>query len=259
MTTAATSFSASKIEEKRSHLPRHKHWSDYVPLIGATALAVLLMIPTITNAQEESRCYGSPDNGRLENGWQLPNSGKNYSIYSPVGVVSRRNYVHSKVYKLIIDAYAIMEQKSPSKVFVYGESGFREGGKFWPHKTHQTGLSVDFFVPVLDETGRSVPLPTSIANKFGYSIEFVDEGEYNGLHIDYPAMARHLWALKAAADKHGVKIWRVIFDNQLQKQLFKTTEAAGLREAVEFSTKKPWVRHDEHYHVDFIVPCEPLQ
>lgn len=233
--------------------------STICPMNSFILLAVLLMTATMTNAQQESRCYGSPDNGRLENGWQLPGTGNNFSVYSSVGAASGRNYVHSKVYKVIIDAYKILEKKSPSKAFVYGESGFREGGKFWPHKTHQTGLAVDFFVPVIDERGRSVPLPTSMANKFGYGIEFVGEGEYQGLVIDYPAMAEHLWALKAAADQNGIKIGRVIFDTALQKQLFKSPQAAGLAEVVAFSTKKPWVRHDEHYHVDFIVPCEALR
>jgi len=26
---------------------------------------------------------------------------------------------------------------------------------------------------------------------------------------------------------------------------------------VRFSTRRSWVRHDEHYHVDFDIPCEP--
>ncbi|CAD6873354.1 penicillin-insensitive murein endopeptidase [Methylomonas fluvii] len=220
-------------------------------------LALLLFFKT-ANAVEQSRCFGSPDNGRLENGWQLPSSGENYSGYSYVGVMTGRNYVHSKVYEVVVDAYSMLETKARSKVYVYGETGFREGGKFKPHKTHQNGLSVDFFVPVLDAEGSSVKLPTSVLNKLGYGIEFVGAGEYDGLKIDYGAMAQHLWALKASADRHGVKIWRVIFDNELQKQLFKATEAKGLSEALVFSTKRPWVRHDEHYHVDFSVLCNPL-
>jgi len=224
-----------------------------------SSLLALLLFSVVANAAEESRCFGSHDNGSLENGWQLPTSGKNYSAYSNIGVMTGRNYVHSKVYKVVVDAYAMLETRAPSKVYVYGESGYKDGGKFRPHKTHQNGLSVDFFVPVVDSEGLSVKLPTSILNKLGYSIEFVGTGEYKGLKIDYAAMALHLWALKASADKHGVKIWRVIFDNDLQKQLFKAPEAKGLRDAMAFSTKRPWVRHDEHYHIDFSVPCNPLR
>lgn len=218
-----------------------------------------LILPASATAATESQCFGRTDNGRLAHGWQLPGSGKNFSAYSTLGVLAGRNYVHSTVYEIVLDAYATLASKAPGKVFVYGETGFAEGGKFRPHKTHQNGLSVDFFVPVVDAGGKSVKLPTSVTNKFGYAIEFVGDGGYQGLNIDYPAMALHLWALKAAADKQGAKIWRVIFDNQLQGQLFKAPEAKGLRKAMAFSTKQPWVRHDEHYHIDFIVPCAPLR
>ncbi|MCM2359327.1 MAG: hypothetical protein NDI77_14350 [Geobacteraceae bacterium] len=69
-------------------------------------------------------------------------------------------------------------------------------------------------------------------------------------------MAEHLLALKKAADLGGVKIWRVIFDNDLQKLLFQTSKGKDLQAQLTFSKKKPWVRHDEHYHIDFIVPCK---
>lgn len=218
---------------------------------------LLSFLPLLALAADESVCYGTSDNGRLEQGWQLPASGNNFSAYSLVGVLAGRNYVHSKVYRTVIDAYTILEKQTPSKIFVYGESGFREGGKFSPHNTHQNGLSVDFFVPVVEASGHSVPLPVSLLNKLGYGIEFIGTGQYQDLNIDYPAMVKHLLALKLAADRNGVKIWRVIFDNDLQKQLFKLPEATSLHNAMEFSTKKPWVRHDEHYHVDFIVSCQP--
>lgn len=220
------------------------------------AILLLLLCPLSALSTEESKCYGTPDNGRLESGWQLPTSGKNFSAYSSVGVFAGRNYVHSKVYRTVVNAYAFLEKQMPSKTFVYGESGFREGGKFRPHKTHQNGLSVDFFVPVVNSAGKSVPLPTSLFNKLGYSIEFVAGGQYQDLRIDYSAMASHLLALKQAADINSINIRRIIFDNELQKELFKVPESVLLRTKMTFSTKKPWVRHDEHYHVDFIVPCE---
>jgi penicillin-insensitive murein endopeptidase len=222
-------------------------------------LLLLFLWPLNASSAEESKCYGTSDNGRLEAGWQLPTAGNNFSAYSSLGVLAGRNYVHSKVSRAVVDAYAMMEKQEPTKAFVYGESGFREGGKFSPHKTHQNGLSVDFFVPVVNSSGQSIALSASVFNKFGYGIEFVGTGQYRNLRIDYPAMAKHLLALKQAANRHGVKIARVIFDNELQKQLFKTPEAASLRAELAFSTKKPWVRHDEHYHVDFMVPCTPIR
>ncbi len=220
-------------------------------------ILVFLFTFTAISAYGEAKsvCYGTTDNGRLENGWQLPSSGQNFEAYSLLGVGSGRNYVHSAVHEVIIESYQDLFKFSPGKRFVYGETGWKGGGKFKPHKTHQNGLSVDFFVPVLNMDGESVPLPTSPLNKFGYNIEFSNQGKYENYKIDFDAMANHLLALKKAADRHGVKIWRVIFDNELQKLLFASDKGAQLKSQLTFSTKKPWVRHDEHYHVDFVVPC----
>jgi penicillin-insensitive murein endopeptidase len=71
-------------------------------------------------------------------------------------------------------------------------------------------------------------------------------------------MAQHLVALERAARAHGVGIQRVIFDPQLQPHLRRTEAWPALAGRVRFSTRRSWVRHDEHYHVDFAIPCEDL-
>ncbi len=222
-------------------------------------IIVLALSPLLCKAADESKCYGTADKGYLEKGRQLPSSGNNFSAYSVVGIMLGRNYVHSKVHRVVLEAYRQLETKAPSKLFIYGESGFKNGGKFRPHKTHQNGLSVDFFVPVMNESGQSIALPITLFNTFGYGIEFLGTGKYSDLTVDYDAMAQHLLALNSAAKTNGIKIWRVIFDNQLQKELFKTPLGNTLKQNVAFSTKKPWVRHDEHYHVDFTMPCEAIR
>ena len=73
-------------------------------------------------------------------------------------------------------------------------------------------------------------------------------------------MAAHLFALKQKADRSGIGIRWVIFDPKLQPYLFATTTGPLLKENnISFSKKSSWVRHDEHYHVDFIVACESLE
>ena len=225
--------------------------------ITSYTLAFLLLASTaFASEREQSVCYGTQEKGKIEKAWQLPTSGSNFTAYSRVGVTLGRNYVHSSVYAVVLDAYKDLQQNFPQKKYVYGETGWKNGGRFRPHKTHQNGLSVDFFVPVVDQSGKSVPLPTSPLHKFGYSIEFTSDGKYQDYKIDFEAMAEHLLALKKAADLSGVKIWRVIFDNDLQKLLFQTSKGKDLQAQLTFSKKKPWVRHDEHYHIDFIVPCK---
>ncbi|NQD35680.1 replication initiation protein [Permianibacter sp. IMCC34836] len=218
------------------------------------SLLILTAMPAIA-VDATSVCHGSAEHGRLERGWQLPRSGDNFSAYSGIGAMLGRNYVHSQVYAVVLAAYASLASQQPTIQFVYGETGKREGGEFSPHKTHQNGLSVDFMVPVRDEKGRSVPLPTGVSNQFGYKIEFSKAGKYEDLSIDFDAMAEHLLAIKQAAAERGVGIRRVIFDNDLQALLFRSARGKGLAQQLPFSKKKPWVRHDEHYHIDFELPC----
>lgn len=80
-------------------------------------------------------------------------------------------------------------------------------------------------------------------------------GRYKDSRIDYEALAAHLVALDKAAKKRGHSIWRVIFDPHLQSGLCSTQYADYLKKKIALSQKPSWVRHDEHYHVDFVVPC----
>lgn len=125
-----------------------------------------------------------------------------------------------------------METELPDKVFKYAETGFEQGGQFKPHKTHRNGLSVDFMVPVVDEKGLSVHLPTLPLNRFGYDIEFNAQGEFGELTIDYEAMGVHLVSLHKETKRRGYDIWRVIFDPQLQPYLFKIKHGEYLRQNI---------------------------
>ena len=213
----------------------------------------MLSVPVMA---EESTCYGTTSKGRLEKGIELPSSGENFVAYSAVARLAGRVYVHSQVNSIIVNAYKSLEAEQPNKVFKYAETGFKEGGQFKPHKTHRNGLSVDFMTPVLDELGQSVHLPTHPLNKFGYDIEFDSEGQYEEYEIDYVALGAHIVALHKEAVAQGVDLWRVIFDPKLQPELFKTSYGTYLKKHIQFSEKRSWVRHDEHYHVDFDISCK---
>lgn len=211
----------------------------------------------------DSICYGTPANGRIERAVPLPKRGKNFQAYSAVGVTLGRTYAHARAREAIVDAYSVLQRAAPGKVFVYTETGFEDGGHFKPHKTHQNGLSVDFMVPVLDEKGRSVSLPGSASNRYGYDIEFDANARYRidakrVLRIDFEAMAEHLYALDRAAKTSGAPIDRVIFDPAYLPKLFATRRGTYLRRNIEFTRGKVWWRHDEHYHVDFATKCRPL-
>lgn len=109
--------------------------------------------------------------------------------------------------------------------------------------------------PVLNEFNESVHLPTHLLNKFGYDIEFDDNDEFENLRIDYEAISAHIVVLHKQARVQGYDIWRVIFDPKLQPNLYETQYGEYLKKYIQFSSKRAWVRHDEHYHVDFDIPC----
>lgn len=220
--------------------------------------AVLLAAVVVGAPARGATCYGTVGHGRVDGAVQLPAQGPNFVAYSRLGVELGRTYVHSVVHDIVVDGYAKLEKAAPGRFFVYGETGRVHGGRMPPHRTHQTGLSVDFMVPVLDETGRSVPLPSTPLNKYGYGLEFDKSGAIPGLRIDFDAMAEHLYQLAAAAQQRGVTLDLVIFDPQLLKRMLGTRRGGDLRTTIPFMRARPWIRHDEHYHVDFRIPCLPL-
>ena len=202
-----------------------------------------------------STCHGTVVSGSLEGGRRLPYSGENYRAYSLLGFLAGRTFVHQSVRDTMRDAYAQLSKSNPDLRFVYAESGWPWGGSFAPHKSHANGTAADFHVPVRTLDGQVSELPTSPFNQFGYSVEFDKAGQAGSYKIDFEAMALHLLALDRAATAHGIRIRRVIFDVDLQPRLAATAAGAQGMRRLGFNKRQAWVRHDEHYHVDFDVAC----
>lgn len=234
-------------------------WPPVRPMSKAVMLALLCgAVPAATLAAPVSQCYGSVSNGRLEAAVKLPERGPNFAAYSKLGVTVNRTWVHSSVAAIVQGAYAELARSVPSMVFVYGETGFPDGGRFKPHRSHQNGLSVDFFVPVRTSKGEPAILPSTLKNRFGYKIEFDAEGRAGDYRIDFDAYAEHLYQLHKMSLAQGAGITLAIVDPEHLKRLLATRRGAYLREHMPFMKTRPWVRHDEHFHIDFAIPCKPL-
>lgn len=222
------------------------------------ALAAMCGAVTLAHGATPGQCYGTVSNGKLEGAVKLPLAGSNFAAYSKLGAAAGRTYLHPKVASVVLSTYAGLAQLMPRARFVYGETGFPEGGPFKPHKTHQNGSSVDFFVPVKTSAGTPTVLPSSWSNKFGYESEFDAKGRFMHFQIDFDAYAEHLVQLHRNAQAQGAQIALVIVDPAYLPLLFATSRGAYLRDKLPFMRTKPWVRHDEHFHVDFSIPCKPL-
>ncbi len=228
-----------------------------------TSLQIVMTVMLLSHcafvSADSSVCYGSTSKGSVKHAVALPKKGDNFISYTVDLELSGRTFVHNVVKDIVIHSYKALAKSHPDKVFKYAETGLKNGGLFWPHKTHQNGLSVDFMVPVINGNGQSVHLLTDASNRFGYDIEFDEKGEFDNLKIDLEALAAHLVELDKQAKAQGYALWRVIFDPKLQPLLLKTQQGDYIKNNIKLSTKQSWVRHDEHYHVDFDVPCKQLK
>lgn len=164
-----------------------------------------------------------------------------------------RTYGADRAVEVVERAYAEVANTYPDTDWVYGESGLPWGGRFQPHRTHRNGLSFDLMVPLAD----GARLPTHPLNRFGYGEDFDADGQGPAGRIDFAAMAAHLAALDRIAREKGGRIRLVILAPELQDDLLRAADGKALRRALHFNAKPSWIRHDDHYHVDFEFPCRP--
>ncbi len=205
---------------------------------------------------QPSSSLGTVSKGSLKNGRLFPFKGPNFVYFDSTSYLEKHAFVHEKVYQAVLNTYQQFEQLLPSFEFGLMECSNEHGGKIWPHRTHQNGLSVDFMSPLL-KNGIS----TTDFNAFGlphYLMDFDENGVYTedpNYRIDFNLMARHLLELNEQARKNGLKIEKVILKIALKDELFATEYGRKLKSSgIYFATKLSVLidsLHDDHYHVDF--------
>jgi penicillin-insensitive murein endopeptidase len=129
--------------------------------VSRTAVLAVLLVCSANGLPAESVSLGTPAHGSLRNGVSLPHRGDGFVTYSRLGNLLGRQYVHSRVRDTLLAAFSSLHAARPERVFVLGETGFKSGGRFRPHRTHQNGLSVDVFMPVHNAQRRFVGMPTA--------------------------------------------------------------------------------------------------
>lgn len=222
----------------------------------ARAAVVASVLAAAGPVLAQSTCFGKVGDGRIENAVSLPREGPNFVRLAQGPVTAGRVFVHSMVQDILADAWAALAVDRPKIRWVYGETGLATGGPIPPHQTHQNGLSVDLFVPVLDRDGNSVPFPNRPDNGYGYQVDFDANGE-NATHaIDYASLGELLYQLHVAAKNRGSGLALVVFQRELRPRLFATARGRWLKENIPFPPWDDRVRHDEHIHVDFVAQCK---
>lgn len=201
---------------------------------------------------------GTVSKGSLKNGRLFPFKGPNFVYFDSTSYLDKHAFVHEKVLQTVLKTYERFEQMLPAFEFGLMECSNEHGGKIWPHRTHQNGLSVDFMSPML-KNGVS----TTDFNTLGlphYLMDFNDSGVYtedSTYSINFNLLAQHLLILNEEAKKHGLKIEKVILKIALKDELFATEYGQKLKNSgIYFATKLSELidsLHDDHYHVDFTI------
>lgn len=204
-----------------------------------------------------SKTTGKVNNGEIENAWLMPRKGNNYKYFSWFSYyILGRGYTHSDVCKTIIASYSELEETSPGIKFRHMESAKKKGGKTWPHRTHQNGLSVDFMTPL--KKNEKQKLAYDRIGMFRYVMNFDNNGKAKinkKVSIDFEQCALHILTLEKHARQHNLRIKKVILNTNLKDDLFKTKYGQKLKESGIYFTQNlsPMLNklHDDHYHIDF--------
>ncbi len=116
--------------------------------------------------------------------------------------------------------------------------------------------------PALDSQNAPAPAAGSvrtgraaiILDDFGYSLEFDAEGRLGDVRIDFEGLAGFLRELWARASSRGLTLQKVIIAPEYVPILLATPSGRQLGPIADLLSRGPaWVRHDEHFHVDFAV------
>lgn len=204
----------------------------------------------------ESISIGDYHSGSMKNGYLMPLRDKNFKCYSWFSYFSLgREYVNSLVYRTVLDSYSDLELNHPKRVFIYMESAKKNGGRLYPHRTHQNGLSIDFMSPLV-KNGK--PKYFNLLGIFRYAINMDKEGKLksnSAVSIDFNLIAEHILLLDKNARRNGLKIKKVIFNIDLKDNLYQTEYGKKLKKSGIYLAQNltPLLNklHDDHYHIDF--------
>lgn len=192
----------------------------------------------------------------MTNGKLIPFYGNNFSYFDKGSYLNGRGYVNSNLLTTILDSYKNLELSDSNRHFKIMESANKEGGKLYPHRTHQNGLSVDFMMPLIKENKPYYKLDSLGTSH--YLLSFNDNGEYSNdtsVKVDFNLIAKHILLLNKKAKKEGLKIKKVIIKTEYKDALYTTEYGRKLKKSdvyiVKRLSKMINALHDEHYHIDF--------
>lgn len=230
-------------------------------LIIISIVFFVFLIPSIPQIfhknKGESQSVGKVNDGKLINGYKFPFIGDNFKYFRFFDYyILGRCYVHSDIYKIVIDSYKDLKAVYPGYRFKIMECSQRKGGFSFPHRTHQNGTSIDFMTPL--KKGNKCVTRYDKIGMWRYLMQFDAEGKkrFNKkIEIDFDKMAQHILLLEKIARQNGYRIKKVILETNLKDEIYSSEFGNKLKKSgiyfVRNLPKNINVLHDDHYHIDF--------
>ena len=202
-----------------------------------------------------SQAIGTVGEGSLVHAKLMPYFGANYTYFDTLSYFEGRAFTHEEVKEVILATYDSLAKICDNHFYLM-ELSNKEGGKMFPHHTHQNGMSVDFMMPMLKDGETYVGLDTLGAEH--YWLKFDNQGRLEkdpSITVDFNLIARHVLILDYLAKKQGFKISKLIVKIEYKDELFASEYGKLLKSSGIYVVQKltPMVNelHDEHFHIDF--------
>ena len=127
-----------------------------------------------------------------------------------------------------------VQSEHPFNKLIIGDVGWEEGGKFYPHNSHRTGLDIDTFFFTKKPAGP-------FKNRFGWP-------KLNDLDVE-----RNIAFLKSLSDSHSVK-WIMVHQKIINYLLQKASKDSknDLLDVKSRGHFAPDKHHYNHYHIRFL-------
>lgn len=183
--------------------------------------------------------------GGLVGGRSIAPLGADLRSHSHLLAAVGRQYVHPDLARLLVAAASeereAMGARRDADVSAWrvAETGWRTGGWFPPHLTHQDGLAVDVMTPLL--AGR---VPSGVPRQLGYGVDLGEDGSFAGTRADVERLARFFDALCTNAGEHGLVVRRLTVWGPWHGAIrgrMRSTCRGNLADAA--------LPHDDHVHV----------
>lgn len=202
-----------------------------------------------------SESIGNVSNGSLKHGKLVPYKGRNFMYFDRTSYLEGRAFLNDLALMSMLGMYDSLLTVLPQRYFNVMECSHEHGGKMFPHRTHQNGLSIDFMMPLLKDGKPYYGLDTIGLEH--YTLEFDDAGRYvkdTTISIDFDLVARQILILNHFAKQNGLAVFKLIIKIELKEELFATKYGQILKASDIYVVRglSPIINalHDDHFHID---------